>query len=201
MDLSKALDHFEKILELFSIGYGSVWFNRYLEKKSIERKKPSLEDIDHYERIQEALETIRDTLNPNIVAFWEGSNGETTLSGFHKKKLSLVAESVSDDKYSGIGELDNIPAINFKRNIDLLRTSDYGYIVSYEFEKFDELAALHQSYEIGTLVALKIITGRDIKKWTGILVVGFKEKPKLLTDADLAWLNIQAGRIGNKLTI
>ena len=66
--------------------------------------------------------------------------------------------------------------------------------------KLNLLADLHQSYGISTLVAFKIITGKTVKKWTGILIVGFTEKPKFITDSDLAWLDVQAARIGNKLT-
>lgn len=201
MDIATLIDKLIKFIEIGSTCYGTVLLNNYLTNKQKEKQKPSLSDTDHYESIQPILDNIREQTGADVVAFWEGSNGETTLSGFHKKKLSLVCESVVEDKYSGLGEMDNIPVQNFKRNIDALRDSEHGYIVSYEFEKFDELGALHQSYGIGTLCAFRILTGKSIKKWTGILCVGFNDKPKLLTDADLAWLNVQSSRIGNKLTI
>lgn len=194
-------DFIISLVGIISANYGAALFKDYIDNRKKEKNKPSLQDIDHYEAIQPVLENIRETLNAGSVAFWEGSNGETTLSGFHKKKLSLVAESVEEDKYSGLGELDNIPVQNFKRSIDDLRDSHKGYIVSNEFDKFDELADLYQSYNIGTLVAFKILTGKTVKRWTGILCIGFNEKPKLLTDSDLAWLNTQAARIGNKLTL
>lgn len=197
----KWYDFIISLVGIISANYGAALFKDYIDNRRKEKNKPSLQDIDHYEAIQPVLENIRETLNAGSVAFWEGSNGETTLSGFHKKKLSLVAESVEEDKYSGLGELDNIPVQNFKRSIDDLRDSHKGYIVSNEFDKFDELADLYQSYNIGTLVAFKILTGKTVKRWTGILCIGFNEKPKLLTDSDLAWLHTQAARIGNKLTL
>jgi hypothetical protein len=190
-----------EIIKIGSAGYGAIWFKDYLDNRKKELNKPSLSDDDKNDEIQEVLDIIKEHIGANIVAFWEGSNGETTLSGFHKKKLSLVCESVTDSKFSGLGEMDNVPVKNFKRNIDALKVSEDDYIVSYEFDKFDELAALHQSYGIGTMVVFKVITGNNIKKWTGLLCVGFSDKPKLLTDADLAWMSLQAGRLGNKLTL
>lgn len=194
-------EHLFEIIKIGLTGYGVIWFKNHLDNRKKEKDKPSLADPDPYGKVQPILDLIKDEMGAGVVAFWEGSNGETTLSGFHKKKLSLMAESVSDSKYSGLGEMDNIPIESFKRNVDALRQSENDYIVSYEFDKFDELAALHQSYNIGTLVAFKIITGKNIKKWTGKLIIGFNEKPKLLTDADLAWMHTQALRIGEKLTI
>jgi len=189
------------ITTLLSTHYGAALFKDWLDNRRKEQQKPSLGDNEHFDRIQPILENIREEFNADTVCLWEGSNGETTLSGFHKKKLSVVAESVSDYEFSSIKDLENIPVYNFRRQLTELRHSEKGYIVSYEFDKHDELSDLYMNYNIGTIAVFKLYTGKNVKKWTGLLTIGFKEKPKLLTDADLAWLNTQAARIGSKLTI
>ena len=180
--------------------YGVIIFKDWVDHKRKEKLKPSLGDEDHYEKVYPILENIKNELDADSVCLWEGSNGETTLSGFHKKKLSVVLELVSDDKHSAITEIENIPVYNFRRQLTELKESSNSYVVSYEFNKHDELSDLYQSYGLGTIAIFKIYTGKT-NKWTGILTIGFKDRPKLLTDADLAWLNTQAARIGSKLTI
>lgn len=188
------------IFGIFSVNYGSALFKDWLDNRRKEHQKPSLGDEDHYEKVYPILENIKNELDADSVCLWEGSNGETTLSGFHKKKLSVVLELVSDDKHSAITEIENIPVYNFRRQLTELKESSNSYVVSYEFNKHDELSDLYQSYGLGTIAIFKIYTGKT-NKWTGILTIGFKDRPKLLTDADLAWLNTQAARIGSKLTI
>jgi len=189
------------IFGIFSVNYGSALFKDWLDNRRKEHQKPSLGDNDHFDRVQPILENIREEFNADSVCLWEGSNGETTLSGFHKKKLSVVAESVSDYGFSTIKDIENIPVYSFRRQLTELKHSEKGYVVSYEFDKHDELSGLYMNYNIGTIAVFKVCTGKSILKWTGLLTIGFKDKPKLLTDVDLAWLNTQAARIGSKLTI
>lgn len=200
MDKTTLLEQLIRFVEIGSTCYGTIWFKDYLDNKKKEKLKPSLSDKDYYDEIQPLLENIKEEFDADSVCLWEGSNGETTLSGFHKKKLSIVLEVVSNTEHCAMQDMENIPVNMFKRQLNELRDSSTDYIVSYEDEKDDELSELYKSYNIRTIAVFKINTGKSVKKWTGLLTVAFKEKRETLTHADLAWINIQAARIGLKLT-
>jgi hypothetical protein len=192
--MNQILETALKVIEIGSISFGSVWLNNHLERKSKEKKKPDLYEKSIDDLVSPILELIQYEINPIRVSYWEGVNGTNTLSGFSIKKLSMMAEVIREGEDETKEQMQSIPIESFKRNIDDLRDSDDDYIVSNEFKKYDNLSALHARFKNKTLIAIKVYTKG---KWTGILMIGFDEEPRLFTESEIEWLRLQAGRIGN----
>ena len=197
---STILDHLIRVFEIITIGYGTVWFKDWIDRRRKEKMKASFMDNDIEDKIQPIVDHIREKTGAHIVALWEGSNGEVSLTGFHKKKLSILCESVESERYSSKIEMQNIPVSVFKRNVDLLRDRSENYIISNECELADQLADLHRNYDIGTLLIFKIYTGKIVKKWTDLLIVSFKECQLPIDSRKLAWLDLQSIKIGEILS-
>lgn len=170
--------------------------SHYLEVRK-KRNEPDLSDEDFEDKIKSLLDNIREELGAARVSYWEGSNGTSTLSGYHLKKLSMMAES-NNDEYEDIkSEMQMLPISTFKRTLDLLKESEDGTIYSLEDLIKDDLANLNKGYGVRSMYAIKVKT--IFNKWTGILIVGFDEKAKTLDDQQIAWMKIQASRIGTAI--
>lgn len=175
----------------------AVYIKDRLDKSAKDKKLHDLHEKSIEDLTKPILDLIQFELDANRVAYWEGINGTNTFSGFSIKKLSMVSESFSEDEHPTKDEMQNVSIDSFKRNMDSLRDSDEGYIISNEYQLDDNLSALHAKYNIKTLVAVKIYTK---KKWTGILIIGFSKEDKLFTESEIEWIKLQAGRIGNIVT-
>lgn len=109
----------------------------------------------------------------------------------------MMAES-NNDEYEDIkSEMQMLPISTFKRTLDLLKESEDGTIYSLEDLIKDDLANLNKGYGVRSMYAIKVKT--IFNKWTGILIVGFDEKAKTLDDQQIAWMKIQASRIGTAI--
>ncbi len=167
---------------------GNFWVERYKKKN-----EPDLSDPDFEDRIKDVLDLIKDEMKSCRVSYWEGSNGTNTLSGYHLKKLSMMGESNKPGYHDIKDEMHMIPISTFKRHMDLLKESEDGVIFSVEKKYHDDLANLNMSYGVNSVYVFQVKT--VFNKWTGVLSVGFDD-PILLDEQKLAWLKIQASRIG-----
>ena len=173
---------------------GTTLLGLYLAKKWEKKNEPDLSDPDFEDKIKDLLDLIRDEVGACRVSYWEGSNGTNTLSGYHMKKLSMMGESNKEGFEEIKDEMQMLPVSTFKRTMDLLRESEDGTVFSIEHMINDDLANLNKGYGINSMYVLKVKT--IFNKWTGILVIGFEEPFKTLTEEELAWLKTQASRIG-----
>lgn len=166
------------------------WYYEHKEKVKI---KPDLNDPDYTDVLQEILDTIQKELGGFRVGYFAGQNGEKTLDGHSIKKLSMVTESNAEGIDNIITEMQSIPTIAFKRNIEALRNSE-RYIHTFESEMNDQLANFHRAYGVQTAYFFKV---NNLKKkmWTGILCVSFEERKFELEDTQLGWLQFQVNKI------
>lgn len=166
------------------------YYQHWLRKRA---SKPDLADPEYPDLIEHITREIQAELGAHRVQYWAAQNGESTLDGHSIKKLSMVVENNAEGVDNVILEMQNIPSVAFKRNIDLMRKSN-GYIYSEESEYSDTLAKTYRAYGIQTGYFFKV---NNLKKkmWTGILVVAFDEKKNELCDTQLGWLQMQLNRI------
>lgn len=143
------------------------------------------------DKIRPILEELRYEMGCTRCCEWAVSNGDVTLSGHHLQKLSIVTEC-NDEGIENIQSLFQlIPISQFTRTIDELRT--HPTVVTYENTIKDDLAALNMSYDIVTLIQVRI--HGDYDKWVGILSVAWN-KERTVTAAEMAFIKLQAARIG-----
>jgi hypothetical protein len=167
----------------------------YLEKKINSKKKPDLTDLDYDDLLKPIISEIKDNFNPSRINYYAFHNGEITFDNYHMKKLSMMVEENHDNFESNITQLQSIPTITFKRHIKMLRESNDGILVVYESHYQDRLSLLYKSYDINTCILCKVRNIKKGYKWSGILVVGFKDKERNFNPEELAWLSAQVNRI------
>lgn len=174
---------------------GIMAWQWYSDHKAKRVSKPDLSDPDYDDVLSENLHEICKTLEAMRVSYWAFTNGTMTADGYSMKNLSMMAESNRDGVDSLIREMQNIPCINFKRNLTLLRDAD-SLIVCHEHDKTDTLGRFHQYYGFNTCIFVKVFNGG---KWTGIIGLNFEDKNIEFTEQHLAWLSVQSSVIGAKL--
>lgn len=171
-------------------------FGQWLIERWKRKNEPDLSDPDFEDNIKDLLDLIKEEVGAIRVSYWEGSNGNNTLSGYHIKKLSMMGESNSSEYHDIRDELQMIPITTFKRNMDLLRESEEGVVFSPEVKYSDDLANLNKGYGVNSVYLFKVNT--VFNKWTGVLMVGFSEV-KLLEETQIAWLKTQSSRIATMI--
>lgn len=188
------LDSLLKIFEIISISYGSIWFNRWLEKRNKKKENDMTIEFNRKKKILPILEDVRYQIDGDRVCEWVFSNGDTTFTGHHLKKVSILIEA-NKEGFPDIGHhFQLLPAKKFERALDKLYGSSDDYVVFNELEYDDDQANLHKLFDLNYIVIIKI---RDeINRWVGNLVVSFAE-PKEISDSEIAFLKAQASRIGS----
>jgi hypothetical protein len=166
------------------------WYTEHVKKK---KPTPDLSDDDYNDMLGEILADIQQETGAHRVAYWAAQNGEKTLDGHSIKKLSMVSESNADGVDNVITEMQNIPTVAFKRNLDTLKRADQ-YILSFESEIGDTLSKTHAAYGIQTAYFFKI---NNLKKkmWTGILVVAFDERKHEIFDTQIGYCQLNVNKI------
>lgn len=166
-----------------------------LIKIAYSRYKPSpdLADDDYTDMLGEILTEIQTETDAHRVAYWAAQNGEKTLDGYSIKKLSMVVEANAEGVDSVIKEMQNVPSIAFKRNMEKLKAAD-KYILSFESEMKDTLAQTHAAFGLQTVYFFKVY---NLKKrmWTGILVVGFDERKHEMYDSQVGLCQFNVNKI------
>jgi len=167
----------------------NTMLTNYQEKK----KKPDLDDDDYSDAIKHITDGIQSTVGAYRVNYWAAQNGEKTLDGFSIKKLSMMVESNDNGVDNIITEMQNIPAVAFKRTIDALRSVD-SYVMTKEFQMNDSLSKMHRAYGVQVCYFFKV---KNLKKnlWTGIIAINFEDKNAELGDSQIGWIELQAKRI------
>lgn len=186
-----------KMLEYSTAGgfaLTAIWYKNRLDKKKAESSGDDLgDDYNRKMELKPILDEIRYQMNADRVHEWVASNGDTSLSGHHLKKLSIFMESHKDGLEDISQHFQLIPVQKFARHVDSLSESEDGVVVSQEFHEFDELGALSAKYDIKTKVLFKVVN--ELGKWTGILTVCFEDE-RLLDEGEIAFCKLQAARIG-----
>lgn len=183
---------FESLGTLF-IGGIMAW-QWYTEQKK-KKNKPDLSDPDYDDLIGEDLDDIGKNFESIRCTYWSFTNGTITADGYSNKSLSMMAERNRYGVDNLIREMQNIPTMNFKRNLNLLRDAE-SLIICYEHNKEDALGKFHRYYGFNTNIFVKVYNGN---RWTGILGLNFEDLNIEFPEEKLAWLTFQASKIGNKL--
>lgn len=189
MDLSIIKDILE-ILAPAAVTIFGLWVKDYKPKKATKGLEHTTTRLIACKNI---LHEIRSELHADRVQLWDGSNGTTSLSGYHIQKLSMFAESNKD----GLPEIshlfENIPSQKLQRNLLRLADSDGGYIISKEGEEMDDVAKLNQNYGINTAMMVRIESPK--KGWVGMLVVGWTQD-KIPSSYEIAFTKLKASQLG-----
>lgn len=161
--------------------------------KEKQKQRPDLHDVDYSDLIKPITDQIQKEIGAYRVAYWAAQNGEKTLDGYSIKKLSMVTESNAEGVDNVITEMQNIPVVAFKRNLDKLRKVE-SFIFTKEWQYEDQLGKTHRAYGIQESYFFK---ANNLKRnmWTGILVVAFEDKNAELDDSQIGWLQFQVNRI------
>lgn len=181
------------MLGIAATAFGTVWFNKWLEKRYKSKNLNLDEDFKKKRNILPILEAIRYELSADRAFNMAFSNGDVTLTGYHLKKISVLMEANSDGVRTLAQDFQLIPTKFFENTLDNLYESPYNYKVFQATEDNEELAVLHSQYKISTLLMVKI--KNDFGKWVGIVSVGFTE-PKELTDGEISFVELQASKLG-----
>jgi hypothetical protein len=165
-------------------------YSHYLASK---KPKADLNDTDYIDVLKHITDIIQYETSAYRVNYWAVQNGENTLDGFSIKKLSMVVESNTEGIDNIISEMQSIPTVAFKRNIDKLKLVD-SYIYSKEYELNDSLSQTHRAYGVQSAYFFKV---KNLKKkmWTGILSVCFEDKHDTLDESQLGWVEMQVKKI------
>lgn len=187
------LDVALRVFEIISVSYGSVWLSKYLERKGRKRESDMDTEFIRKRAIFPILEDIRYQLDADRVFETVFSNGDTTFTGHHMKKLSIIAE-VNREGLPDIGHhFQFIPTKKFDRILDELYESPEDYVITDETKEHDDLANLKKMFKLNYTLVVKI---RDsIGRWVGNVSVGFIE-PREFTDSEISYVKTQASRIG-----
>ena len=171
-----------KVWEIISNRKAKIKYN-----KASDLGSPTYQDL-----LQSNLDYIQAELKPFRCAYWAASNGENTLDGYSKKKLSLVVESNSPEADNVKDQMQNVPTEAFKRNMDLLKSEDY--INTKEWTYHDELSNIQRAYGMQECYFFKV---KNLKKniWTGILVIGFEERGNELAETELGLVQFEVKKI------
>ena len=182
--------------DLITIGctsFGTVWLSKYLDKRYKDKRINLDDDFRKKKENLPLLESIRYELEADRVFNMVFTNGDVTLTGHHLKKVSVLLE-VNGDGIRSLGQnFQLVPTKIFERTLDALYESEEDYILSNEFEHYDDLAALHSQYDIQTLLKVKIKD--QFGKWVGVLNVAFNNQ-KILTEGEIAFVKMQAAKLG-----
>lgn len=173
------------------IEFGKLAWKRW----GIDSQKPDLADEDYEDMIGEIMSDIQNRFQAHRTAYFAGQNGEKTLDGHSLKKLSMMVEKNAEGVDEIKKEMQNVPRFKFKRNIDLLKNSETGSIVTYESTINDQLSELNRSYGCETLITVRVNNIKNRTLWTGLLTVCFEEVERAVYDTELAWLAFQVSRI------
>lgn len=171
-----------------------LWFfNHKLNnnKKQIDLNKITIEDI-----VKPVLDDIQFELKATRVSYLELKNGEYTASGHSLKSLRMIEESISEGTESSMDDFKILPLSMFKRNIDKLRHDD-DIITSKEFQLNDKESELYRLYDMNNIIMCRIHTKNN--KWTGILVIGFKDIEKDFDEEELTWIYLKSKYLGSLL--
>lgn len=174
------------------------FFEKRKQKKEqirLLQEKPDLSDEDYYDRIGEILEHIQEETQAHRVFYLAAQNGEKTLDNYSIKKLSMMVEKNAEGVDDIIQEIQNVPVVTFKRNINLLKESRSGYSVTNESDLTDRLSRINVSYGMNTLLGFKVMNIKHGEKWTGILGIGFEEQNRPIAETEIAWCSLQVSRI------
>lgn len=186
----------EIIIELIkTVGAGvsavaGIWLTEKIKKKNAPGLK---ETANRVSKVEPLLAQIQEELGASRVQEWIVSNGDKTLSGHSIQKLSMFTEVNRMGVESIAHKFQLVPATNLSRNIIRLAETEENYIVTNEWNEFDDLASLHLSYNIKTTLIVKITTMGG--KWTGILFVAFDEE-RIINEQEIAFVKLKASQIG-----
>lgn len=182
-----------KVFEIASISYGAVWFSKYLDKRSRDKKVNMSKDYEKRRLTLPILESVRYELDASRVYDFVFTNGDITMTGHHLKKVSVFQEVTSEETRPLAQDFQLIPSKIFERALDQLYEATDDYVIFNEFENYDNLAALHAQYDIHTLLMIKI--KNQFGKWIGVLNVTFANN-KVLTEGEIAFAKMQAAKLG-----
>lgn len=186
-------EYIVKAFEIFTVGYGSVWFSKYLDRKKEKQESNMDKEYLRKRTVMPILDDVRYQLESVRVFESVFTNGDTTFTGHHMKKLSIISES-NEEGLPDIGHhFQFIPTKKFDRVLDALYESPDDYVIFDENEWKDELASLKKMFGLNYTLVVKI---RDqFNRWVGTITVVFERKTEL-TDSDISYVKTQAARIG-----
>lgn len=193
MTTAEIWDHLIKTAETIAAIAGAFMYKDWRDKKRSVRGDDVSDDYDRKRQILPILEDVRYELEADRVQEWVFSNGDTTLSGHHLKKISIFVETNRDGFHDVAHHLQFVPTKKFERWLDSLHEAREDYIVTREDLYRDELSALAEQYQINTALLIKI--KNDLGKWVGVLSVCFSRE-RSLTDGEVAISKLLAARIG-----
>lgn len=182
-----------KIFEIVSISYGAVWLKSYLDNRKKRKENDMDEEFVRKSTVLPILQDVRKKLDADRVMEAIFSNGDTTFTGHHMKKLSILAETMRPG-LEDIGHyFQYVPIKKFERSLTGLHESGEEWIFYDENCYNDDLSDLKKLFRLNYTLLVKI---RDeAGRWIGNLIVSF-ENDRTISDSEVAFVKAQAARIG-----
>jgi len=188
------LDRLLRLIEIVSACYGSLLVKGYLDKRRERKTDTVSKDIDRKRQAQEVAERMLYELEASRVVFWLFSNGDTTLNGYHLKKLSVFAEANHPGQEMMSPYFQLVPSKQFERALMQLHDASDDYLVTQESSLTDSLSALADQYNIDTILRVKVRT--DTGRWVGMVSVCYSDNREL-TEGQIAFAKMQAAILGS----
>lgn len=182
-----------KVFEIASIGYGSVWFSKYLDKKKLAKESNMDKEFQRKKEMLPILEDVRRQLDADRCFESVFSNGDTTFNGHHMKKLSVILECHRDDIEDIGHHFQFIPTKKFDRLLSQLYDNAEDYCISDETQLSDDLSNLKKLFNLN--YTLSVVVRDQIDRWVGMITVSFSS-PREISDQEIAYVKAQASRIG-----
>lgn len=182
-----------KFMELSITGLFAV-IGIWIREKVIKSNAPGLtETAKRVSKVEALLAELQEEFGAIRVQEWVVSNGDKTLSGHSIQKLSMFTEINRVGVESIAQSFQFVPATNLSRNIIRLSDSDEGYIITNEWQEYDDLASLHLSYGVKTALIFKITNLQN--RWVGMLFIGFDDE-RVFNEQEIAFAKLKASQIG-----
>jgi hypothetical protein len=185
------------LVTVLSANYGSEWYKRYLDRKARQKSQNDNMDQDYHRAAQviPLLEDLRQHLGADRVVECAFSNGDTTLGGYHMKKVSVLTETVPLEGEERLApHFQLIPAKKFDRTLSALFEAREDWSLTDERAATDHTAILNRSFSINYL--LLVTVRNEYGKWIGYLAVCWS-KSRLVSRMEIERVKLVADRLGS----
>ena len=188
------MSHIIEIKDFIELAVYAILTGAAIWLKDRKRKdKGLIHTTDRLVKCKAILNELMHELEADRVQLWDGSNGTTSLSGYHIQKLTVFAESNKEGLPDIAHKFENIPSQKMQRNLLRLADSEDGFVISYEKLESDDFARMNQAHNVNSALLVRIESAK--KGWVGILLIGWSSD-KLPSSYEISFAKMKAAQLG-----